>query len=542
MSKSSRSSSKGAAAADHRHNIKDRGFTKQSREMPKRNDRERRRSSYASSRTVERNRPTLQMSPNRRVTRASVAWNDDRAPEVNRLRHIKIRSSREIERNNISVVLPQVKEHRPNAHAGTHTKSGYRKSSSGNTKGKHPKLKDSEVSLSRKLIDAESKCIKFERKLRAKNLALSKRMESQKSLEQLLSKASSEKVSFRDKWMDLKRVKASLKDQVEKQAREIKSLKRKLANSEERAKKVITDKALSLKQAEKHPSASAHSTTDVDGNLFQDMLENFKNLLESHLQCSICSEVYVFSVTITCGHTFCLECIEEWKHKKRNCPICRASITSQHHTKVVDDYIDKFVDGFAPDTFKTARKELLEEHKRKGDLRKQRKRERRNRRERHDRLNRDFSSDAEMNFDDVRPFLDLEWSLEEAVIPRNEIQNFLSPTNQRLSISPIRLSLRSSSSNSVSSSQRNRLESDSSESDTTWNPPVSDQVDRLSEVSVRSDISNQSRNPSIDISESIGSGFRPSPSRSRTRSRSTNRSLSRSTSASRSSRFLSRYV
>ena len=343
--------------------------------------------------------------------------------------------------------------------------------------------------------------------------------------------------------MDLKRVKANLKNQVEKQATEIKSLKRKLANSAEKTKNAIADKALLLKQAEDQPSTSTHNKTHTDGNIFQDMLENFKNLLESHLQCSICSEVYAFSVTITCGHTFCHECIEEWKKKKKNCPICRASITNQLHTKVLDDYIDKIVDGFAPDTYKIARKELLEERKIKGDLRKQRKRERRNRREFHDRLNRGPATDAEMNSDDTRPFLDQEYSLEEGV--RHEIQNiFGSPTNQRLSISPIRspeFFLRSSS-NAMSSPQRFSFESDGSESDTTWNPPVSDQMDRLSELSVRSDLSNQSRNPSIDRSESISSGFRHSPSRSRTRSRSTNRSLSRETSASMSSRILSRYA
>ena len=24
----------------------------------------------------------------------------------------------------------------------------------------------------------------------------------------------------------------------------------------------------------------------------------------------------------TCGHTFCSECLQEWFHKKKNCPVC----------------------------------------------------------------------------------------------------------------------------------------------------------------------------------------------------------------------------
>ena len=40
------------------------------------------------------------------------------------------------------------------------------------------------------------------------------------------------------------------------------------------------------------------------GNLLQDMMDNFRELAETHLQCVVCSELFVDAVSINCGHTF----------------------------------------------------------------------------------------------------------------------------------------------------------------------------------------------------------------------------------------------
>ena len=60
--------------------------------------------------------------------------------------------------------------------------------------------------------------------------------------------------------------------------------------------------------------------------LFQDMMDNFRELAETQLQCAVCSEVFVEATAINCGHTFCHFCIHEWKKKKSNCPVCRTDI------------------------------------------------------------------------------------------------------------------------------------------------------------------------------------------------------------------------
>ena len=60
--------------------------------------------------------------------------------------------------------------------------------------------------------------------------------------------------------------------------------------------------------------------------LFQDMMDNFRELAETQLQCAVCSEVFVEATAVNCGHTFCHFCIHEWKKKKSNCPVCRTDI------------------------------------------------------------------------------------------------------------------------------------------------------------------------------------------------------------------------
>ena len=64
------------------------------------------------------------------------------------------------------------------------------------------------------------------------------------------------------------------------------------------------------------------------------MLDNFRELAETQLQCAVCSEVLVEATSVNCGHTFCHFCINEWKKKKANCPVCRADIKQSAACKV----------------------------------------------------------------------------------------------------------------------------------------------------------------------------------------------------------------
>ena len=46
--------------------------------------------------------------------------------------------------------------------------------------------------------------------------------------------------------------------------------------------------------------------------------------VSKHLYCSICQNIFSEPTRITCGHTFCLDCITHWAKKHSDCPICRS--------------------------------------------------------------------------------------------------------------------------------------------------------------------------------------------------------------------------
>lgn len=57
-------------------------------------------------------------------------------------------------------------------------------------------------------------------------------------------------------------------------------------------------------------------------------------------------------------HTFCQFCINLWKEKKRDCPICRTAITSESRSLVLDSAIDGIVTTLS-EQVRNRRKELL---------------------------------------------------------------------------------------------------------------------------------------------------------------------------------------
>ncbi|CAG9578760.1 unnamed protein product [Danaus chrysippus] len=75
----------------------------------------------------------------------------------------------------------------------------------------------------------------------------------------------------------------------------------------------------------------------------KDTITEFGEIMESELQCSICAELFVQATTLNCSHTFCKYCITMWKKKKKECPICRAPITSECKSLVLDSFIEKML-------------------------------------------------------------------------------------------------------------------------------------------------------------------------------------------------------
>ncbi|XP_028676244.1 E3 ubiquitin-protein ligase rnf8 [Erpetoichthys calabaricus] len=86
------------------------------------------------------------------------------------------------------------------------------------------------------------------------------------------------------------------------------------------------------------------------------------DVLESELQCAVCSELFIEAVTLNCAHSFCFKCISDWRKRKDECPICRQAIVSQTNSLVLDNYIDRIIENLSPE-MKKRRESLISERK-----------------------------------------------------------------------------------------------------------------------------------------------------------------------------------
>ena len=142
--------------------------------------------------------------------------------------------------------------------------------------------------------------------------------------------------------------------------KKIEAQKQKAANLElEKAK--LESKLSSLNICDDPEAGPSSASGSGSGGLFQDMMDNFRELAETQLQCAVCSELFVEATSINCGHTFCHFCIHEWKKKKSNCPVCRTDIKQIVQCKVLDEYTDKVYEQFVSEGGKLARASLKEE-------------------------------------------------------------------------------------------------------------------------------------------------------------------------------------
>ena len=64
----------------------------------------------------------------------------------------------------------------------------------------------------------------------------------------------------------------------------------------------------------------------------RDFVEREK--IEKYLTCPICTEIFDNPIRITCGHTFCDDCLSEWGKKSNNfCPLCRKKFLTEYSGK-----------------------------------------------------------------------------------------------------------------------------------------------------------------------------------------------------------------
>ncbi|PIO22886.1 hypothetical protein AB205_0146470 [Aquarana catesbeiana] len=68
------------------------------------------------------------------------------------------------------------------------------------------------------------------------------------------------------------------------------------------------------------------------------------------------------AVTLSCAHSFCSFCIQSWRKRKDECPICRQEIKSQTRSLVLDNCINRMVDKLSQE-MKDRRMALILERK-----------------------------------------------------------------------------------------------------------------------------------------------------------------------------------
>ena len=82
--------------------------------------------------------------------------------------------------------------------------------------------------------------------------------------------------------------------------------------------------------------------------------------MQEELTCIICQELFVVAHTLTCSHSFCRSCINEWMKSKKECPICRKPISTKPvRSLVLDNAIDKMVEKMSKEA-REERKKLKE--------------------------------------------------------------------------------------------------------------------------------------------------------------------------------------
>jgi E3 ubiquitin-protein ligase RNF8 len=94
----------------------------------------------------------------------------------------------------------------------------------------------------------------------------------------------------------------------------------------------------------------------------EELLANFASLLEVEMQCSICSELFVKATSLSCSHSFCEFCLNQWLAVKKDCPVCRAPVTSRYRSVVLDNYIEKMVEHLSDD-MKQKRRVIIDERR-----------------------------------------------------------------------------------------------------------------------------------------------------------------------------------
>ncbi|XP_068198719.1 E3 ubiquitin-protein ligase rnf8 isoform X2 [Antennarius striatus] len=145
-------------------------------------------------------------------------------------------------------------------------------------------------------------------------------------------------------------------------------LKKQLEEALQEQKKVIDELALSRHTFEEILSAKnkelevTKEEKEKARAQKEEVVTQVTEVLENELQCIICSELFIEAVILNCAHSFCCHCIQQWRKKKDECPMCRQPIKSQTRCLALDNCIDGMVENLSLD-MKARRQTLISERK-----------------------------------------------------------------------------------------------------------------------------------------------------------------------------------
>ena len=82
--------------------------------------------------------------------------------------------------------------------------------------------------------------------------------------------------------------------------------------------------------------------------------------LKDEVKCAVCYDFFFDACTLKCSHSFCQPCIEEWLHKKHECPVCRSAVESKPNRS---NQLDNMVQLVMDDTERRAYEVRKRKHK-----------------------------------------------------------------------------------------------------------------------------------------------------------------------------------